>query len=76
LDLHDERLKNGTHLVEVHNRNEAETFLKVNLIGSYPMHVRRYTSLSLSWGVVSIDALDIMADMIWYALVDLSMSEV
>jgi hypothetical protein len=56
------RLKNGTLLVQARNERQAEVLLKATLLGSYPMHVGRHTSLNSSRRVIHTHSLDGMSD--------------
>lgn len=51
-------LKNRTLLVEVFIDKQAESLLKVNLLGSHFVHVERHTSLNLCRGFATTDILD------------------
>jgi hypothetical protein len=42
------RFKNGTLLVGVYNEKQAYVLLKVNVLGSYPIDIERYSSLNSS----------------------------
>jgi hypothetical protein len=49
---------NGVLLVEMHNEKQAETILKDQLLGSYPIHAEEHVSLNSSMGDVYTYSLD------------------
>jgi hypothetical protein len=55
-------IEKGTLPIQAFSNKQAEKPLKMDLLGSYPVQVERYASLSPSWGIFTTDSLDDMTD--------------
>jgi hypothetical protein len=49
-------------LVEMFNQKQAEALVKVELLGSHLVHIRRHTSLNSSQGFIMTDILNWVLD--------------